>query len=149
MARQLGLDLAAAKDVVQQAFVSLFSRRPAVDDVEAWLARVVRRRSHDWRRRQARHDAVVGGSALPREPVDERSAERQLAVRSALGRLPERQRRLVEARYLYGCGDAEAALAAGYSPASYKKSMTRALNTLREELERGCKEKTPRRGRRK
>jgi hypothetical protein len=84
VARKMGLDLAAAKDVVQQAFVALFDRRPEVSDVEGWLVRVVSRRGIDWKRREKVHGAGVCPTTLPDEPVQELSPEQRIAVRSVV-----------------------------------------------------------------
>ena len=138
LARSRGLDLSAAKDVVQQAFMALFEKRPHLADVEAWLARVVLRRSHDWRRTERRRSAESSAIALPSEVVEQLSEEQRLAVRSVLGKLSLRTRKLVEARYFEGHSEEDAARLAGYSPASYKKTMTRALRKMRQELEKGC-----------
>ena len=135
----MGLDLSAAKDVVQQAFMALFDRRPEVRDVEAWLVRVVTRRGVDWQRREKLHASGVCPTTIPDEPVQELSPEQRIAVRSVLDRLSKRTRLLIEARYFDGLSESEAAVRAGYSPASFKKTMTRALGTLRRELERGCR----------
>ena len=138
LARKLGLDLAAAKDVVHHAFVQLLDRRPRVGDVEAWLVTAVTRRSRDWKRKES-FDSGVCPTTLPEEPIVELSPDQRLAVRAVLDRLPKRHRRLVEARYLEGHSEAEAARLAGYSAASFKKTMTRALAEMRAELERGTR----------
>ena len=140
VARNFGLDAHAAKDVVQQAYVDFLDRPEAiseVDDPEGWMVRVVARRCADWRRREALHAGCA--AALPEAPVESLTPEQRLAVRSAVDRLSIRLRTLVEARYFCGYSEAEAASLAGYSPASYKKTMTRALAELRRELERGCR----------
>jgi len=139
-ARKLGLDIASAKDAVQHAFVALLDKRPSVDDVEAWLAKVVLRRSSDWLRDHHQNGTHVSLATLPEEPVEQLSEDQRLAVLAVLGRLSKRQRLLVQARYFEGHTEAEAARLAGLSSASYKKTMTRALARMREELERGCGE---------
>ena len=138
-ARKLGLDLAAAKDVVQQAFAALFAKRPAIDNVEAWLVKAVACRASDWQRDHGRRGQVCL-TTLPDTPVETLSEDQRLAVFTVLERLPKRYRLLVEARYFEGHTEEEAARIAGLTPASYKKSMTRALQKMRAELERGCKE---------
>jgi RNA polymerase sigma factor (sigma-70 family) len=142
VARKLGLDLSAAKDTVQHAFHVLFHKRPQIDDVEGWLVTVVSRRSRDWLRDRRAKGEHVCLTTIPDEPVAELSQEQRLAVQTVLDRLPKRYRRLVQARYVEGHTEADAAQLAGLSPASYKKSMTRALRKMRNELERGCR-RTP------
>ena len=137
IARGLGLDAHAAKDVVQQAYVAYLGVGEGIEDSEAWMVRVVARRCADWKRREALHADCA--SVVPELPIETLSPEQRLAVRSAVDRLSIRLRTLVEARYFCGYSEAEAASLAGYSPASYKKTMTRALAELRRELERGCR----------
>jgi RNA polymerase sigma factor (sigma-70 family) len=139
VARKLGLDLAAAKDVAQQAFASLFAQRPTIDNLEAWLTKVVLCRANDWLRDHGKRNQVCL-TTIPEEPVAQLSEDQRLAILTVLGRLPKRYRLLVEARYFEGHTEEEAAQLAGLSPASYKKTMTRALQRMREELERGCRE---------
>lgn len=140
LARRRGLDPSAARDVVQQAFHALFERRPRLANVEAWLVRVVLRRCADWFRREAAQRELRCPASLPDEPIDRLSEDQRLAVRSVVERLPERQRLLVIARYFDGHSESEAAEVAGYSPSSYKQTMTRALAAMKRELERGCGE---------
>ena len=144
VARNFGLDAHAAKDVVQQAYVAYLDGGEGIEDSEGWMVRVVARRCADWKRREALHADCT--SSLPEAPVESLTPEQRLAVRSAVDRLSIRLRTLVEARYFCGYSEAEAAAIAGFSPASYKKSMTRALAALRRELERGCREKAIERG---
>ncbi len=134
-ARRHGVDLAAARDIVQQAFLALFSKRPRLENVEAWLVKVVDRQTRLWRRREAR--ASAGDEPLRCEvetPLGLLSADDRLAVRHGVDRLPARQRRLVLLRYFEDCGEAEAATRAGLAPSSFKKTMTRALTRLRHVL---------------
>lgn len=139
LARRRGLDAAAARDVVQQAFHALFEKRPRLANVEGWLVRVVLRRTADWFRREKARDACHG-AIVPEEPVDQLTHEQRLLVRMVVEKLPERQRLLIQARYFEGHSEAEAAALAGYAPGSYKQTMTRALGAIRRELERGCRE---------
>lgn len=142
MARKLGLDLSAAKDVAQQTFASLFAKRPTIDDVEGWLIKVLYCRVNDWLRDHGRRNQVCL-TTLPDAPVRKLSEEQRLAVAAVLGRLSKQHRRLVEARYFEGHNETDAALLAGLSPVSYKKTMTRALAMMRNELERGCPDTQP------
>ncbi|MGH7859938.1 MAG: RNA polymerase sigma factor [Candidatus Binatia bacterium] len=148
LAKKLGLDLSSAKDTVQHAFQALFHKRPKIDDVEGWLVKVVSWRSRDWLRDRRARGEHVCLTTIPEKPVAELSPEQRLAVQAVLDRLPKGYRRLVQARYFEGHTEEEAAELAGLSPASYKKTMTRALTMMREELERGCKEKPAGRRRR-
>lgn len=138
VARKLGLDAAAARDVAQQAFVALFAKRPSIDNLEAWLVKVVFCRANDWLRDHGRRKQVCL-SLIPEGPVEKLSEDQRLAILAVLERLPKRYRTLVEARYFTGHTEEEAARLAGLSLASYKKTMTRALDRMRKELERGYK----------
>lgn len=132
-ARRRGLDLEAAREVVQQAFTELFAKRPKLRNLEAWLVRVVDRRSIDWIRRAAtakRLESSLKAEETPAAP----SLDLRLAIEKALRGLPERQRQLVRLRYLEGYDEKTAAARTGYSPASVKKMLTRALRRLREVL---------------
>lgn len=119
LARRYGLDAAAARDVVQQAFQALFERRPSLTDVEAWLSRVVLRRVVDWRRREARLPQRLPGGTDPGPPVEALTPEQTLAVRTAVDSLPERLRLLVTLRCFEGCSETEAATRASYEPSSF------------------------------
>lgn len=145
LAQRSGLDLAAAKDVVQQAFATLFDKRPQLQDVEGWLVRVVQRGASAWRRTEKAWASDICPTTLPDEPIARLSAEQRLAVRAVLGRLAERPRRLVIARYFEGHTEEESARLAGYSPGAFKQTMTRALRRMRRELEKGCAEAKPER----
>lgn len=135
-AKTRGLDLAAARDVVQQAYLALFRARPTLADVEAWLTRVVARRSSNWQRRAEVERAHLQAAAAQMTAGETLSDEQRLLVAQILGSLSARARRLVELRYFLGHDEAEAARLAGYSSSSYKKTMTRALRKLRLALDK-------------
>jgi RNA polymerase sigma factor (sigma-70 family) len=132
LARARGLDHAAAEDVVQEAFAALFQKRPELGDVEAWLVCVVRRRASDWLRdarlRELSDARLQPALPAPLSPID------RLTLVMALARLTPRQRALVEARFCSGHSEHDAALLAGYAPASFKKTMSRILRRLRGQL---------------
>jgi RNA polymerase sigma-70 factor (ECF subfamily) len=136
IARRLGLDLAAAKDVAQQAFYELFAKRPQLRNVEGWLVRVVTRRGLDWKRRERRLESRAAAPPSPAHPEEALSAEERLSISTVVARLSGRSRALVEARYFEGHSETDAAILAGYSPSSYKKTMTRALRAMRRDLEK-------------
>ena len=121
-------------------FDELAARPLEPANIEAWLTKVVVCRATDWLRDHGRRNQVCL-TTIPDEPVAKLSEDQRLAIITVLERLPKRYRVLVEARYFEGHTEEEAAQLAGLSPASYKKTMTRALTRMREELERGCREK--------
>ena len=137
LARARGLDHAAAEDVVQEAFTALFQKRPKLGDVEAWLVCVVRRRTTDWLRAERLWELSDDRANRPTPGAAERSCSRldRLSLAVALARLTPRQRALVRARFVVGHSERDAALAAGYAPSSFKKTMSRILARLRRQLD--------------
>jgi len=134
LGRSRGLDEAAAEDVVQEALTAAFARRREIDHVEAWLVRVVDRRCCDWHRRRTVvdrlrervNDADVDSSAVPPgERID---------LSRALSLLPSRQRQALFLRYVEGLSSDEAAARMGYTSASYRVTLCRALSALRDRL---------------
>ena len=73
----------------------------------------------------------------PTPGAAERSCSRldRLSLAVALARLTPRQRALVRARFVVGHSERDAALAAGYAPSSFKKTMSRILARLRRQLD--------------
>jgi RNA polymerase sigma-70 factor (ECF subfamily) len=138
LARSRGLDDAAAWDVIQQAYVSVYLEARELTDPESWLRTVVRRRSLDWHRRELSESAKrAGAQALAFVFAGGRrlSLDERIALRRALATLGPRLRLLVLYRYFEGYSEEEAARRAGYSPASAKKTLTRALAKLRRVLD--------------
>ncbi len=147
VARRVLGESAAAQDVVQDVFVELWSRPnrydPQVGTLRTYLAVLARHRALDVARselrriaRQERHHWMV-----PREP--ELSAYEQVtsaaaaaAVRDAVNRLPEPQRRVVELAYFQGMTCREVAAAAGIPEGTAKSRLRRALQQLENELDR-------------
>ena len=122
LAQGLVDDVAAAEDVVQDAFAALYSRRASLREPRAAVGYlrvsvVNASRSALRRRRTARahlslareeHDAPADYPTLL-------NAEHQ-QVRAALAALPDRQREVLTLRYLADLSDAEIAEATGLSP---------------------------------
>ena len=134
----------AAHDVVQTTFAQALSSIPALHDACAfrgWLYGIAlnecrRRRRSAGRLRRALAgltDVLLGrGPVLPAEPADPEEAE---AVRTAVARLPERQRATVELRMWEGLSCAEAAVALGCTEGTIKANFHHALKKLRVDLE--------------
>ena len=121
--RVLG-DAAAAQDVVQDVFVELWSHPgrydPAAGPLRAYLVLLARHRAVDVVRSELRRVARQEHSyrLVPRQPdptpLDEAmESEAAAAVRAAVQRLPDSQRRIVELAYFGGLTCREAAKAAG------------------------------------
>lgn len=119
--------LAAAEDVVQEAFVELLSR-PDVREPAAWLRCAVVSRCTSWvrRRRLERRYQTV---AEP-EPVAPLGPD-AVAVREALGRLRPRHRAAVFLRYYLDLPEADIADALGCRTGTVKSLLHRAHVALR------------------
>jgi RNA polymerase sigma factor (sigma-70 family) len=122
------------EDILQQALLALIYRE-GVRDPEAWLLGTVRNKCLlYWRdRRRKLYDAVdaavLEAMAAPVEPAQE-GADLQRDLASALERLPERCRSLLQLRYRQGYDPLEVAERLGYSRASISKITTRCLAAL-------------------
>jgi RNA polymerase sigma-70 factor (sigma-E family) len=144
-ARLLVDDTEAAEEVVQEAFVRLYSAWPLRDPARAhaylrstvWnLARDRLRRRRTSRRHQA---AGAGATEQPAPgPADTVVAvERRRAVSVALDRLPRRQRECVLLRYWSDLSDQEIAETLGIGAGSVKRHLHRARATLAALLDGG------------
>jgi RNA polymerase sigma factor (sigma-70 family) len=105
-----------------------------------WIGAIVRNRVNDELRRLARHPVHSLGSdvvilADPRPTVDSlEQAESAAEVASALARLPERQRRVVESRWFDRQPDEVTAGELGTTVNHVRQLRFRALDRLRELL---------------
>ena len=124
------------EDLLQEAFLALWSKRLQVGNPEAWLVSAVRMECLRYRRRKARqmHFGVE-------EPVLESLAGRSEAdfdlrqdLRASIRVLPARQRALLRLRYGVGLTPEETAERLGYRLSSLKKTTTRCLQVLRSRL---------------
>jgi RNA polymerase sigma-70 factor (sigma-E family) len=133
-------DAAVAEEVVQDSFVAMhgaWRRLADPDRALAYLRQSVVNRS----RSALRHRAVVERNAPPPAP-DAASAEHgallaieHAEVMSALSRLPQRQREVLVLRYYADLSEAEIADAIGISRGAVKSHASRAMATLRADLE--------------
>jgi RNA polymerase sigma-70 factor (sigma-E family) len=133
LARLLG-DPADAEDIVQNAFVRVYRRRRLRDPMQAgaYLRQtVVNLCRSDWRHRQVvrRH-----AERLAPEVPDDPDLAGRLAVRTALGSLPPREREAVVLRYFADLTEVAAAEAMGVSVGSVKGYTSRGLARLGEAL---------------
>ena len=117
MAALLVPDLATAEDIVQDAFVAVYSARPGhrpdAGAALSWLLRLVVERSR----------AVP----LGRRPRDS-------GLMSALWALPVRQREVLVLRYVADLPENQVAAAAGLSEAAVRHHVALAFSALRAEL---------------
>jgi RNA polymerase sigma-70 factor (ECF subfamily) len=138
--RAIGLTPAAADDVVQEAFLSLFRHlrlgRPR-QNLRAWLYRVAHNLALRHRRRLSRGPHGLGAHDAARDPIDpsegpeERLAgiERRRRLRAVARALPARDRRCLYLR-AEGLCYRDIAQTLGVSLGSVAKSLARAFTRL-------------------
>jgi RNA polymerase sigma-70 factor (sigma-E family) len=140
LARLLVDDMATAEDVVQDAFASLYRRWPWLRDKAAALyylhASVANgSRSSLRRRRVARSVTLEPAGTVPSAEASMVAAEDGRALRTALARLPLRQRQVIVLRYYLDWSEKEIADALAISRGSVKKHTSRAMTALSSQLE--------------
>jgi len=116
-----------ARDIVQDAFVKLHVKWPAVRDPTAYVRRSVVngcRSHHRWERR--RHGRPATDEASVDLAVDHTLA--------ALERLPHRQRAALVMKFYEGSTEQEIAVALGCRPGSVGPMVQRALERMRQSL---------------
>jgi len=140
LAQGLVDDVAAAEDVVQDAFAALYRRRTTLRESQAAVGYlrvsvVNAARSALRRRRTARNHlhALHEGHEPPADQAALLSAEHQ-QVRAALAELPDRQREVLSLRYLSDLSDPEIAEATGLSLGGVRSAASRGLAVLRSSL---------------
>lgn len=134
-------DVAAAEEVVQEAFIGLHGRWSGLRDSGAALG-YLRRSVVNGSRSALRHRDVVERHA-PAAGVDGASAEEgalaaleRQAVVQAVRALPARQREAMVLRYYADLSEEETATAMGISRGSVKTHTSRGLAAVREALGR-------------
>ena len=120
-----------AGDVFADAAKGLERFEPGATPVLAWLYTVARRRLADEARRRARTPAlaVAHGEA-------EYGPDLTAALRRTIGALPETQRSVVVMKLIEGRSFREIAARLDLTEAACKMRLSRALETLRDELEK-------------
>ena len=138
-------DPGAAEDVVQEAFLGLYRRWPALKDpgrAPAYLRSSVLNGCRTAARRRSRRNLVDGlQAARPglAESAEELAmlSEEHREVLTAIRALPARQREALVLRYYLDMSEADTAAAMGISVGTVKSATSRALAalaaTLREE----------------
>ncbi|MBM3676275.1 MAG: sigma-70 family RNA polymerase sigma factor [Actinobacteria bacterium] len=146
LARRVTRDDSMAEDVVQDAFLDVWRAAARFDPeraaVSTWLFTFVHRRAIDAVRRASVRPRPYPGDvdALP-EPVDPvdvavavQSGEEAARVQHALGKLPERERRVLELAYVRGLSQSEVAAELGAPLGTVKSRTHTALAHMRQLL---------------
>jgi RNA polymerase sigma-70 factor, ECF subfamily len=144
--RVLGHD-AAAQDVVQDVFVELWSHPgrydPEAGSLRTYLTMQARHRAVDLVRsemrrvaRQERNSRLEPAQPDPSAYEQVMASEAAAAVRAAVEKLPESQRRMIELAYFKGLTCREAAKAAGIPEGTAKSRLRLALAKLETVLDR-------------
>lgn len=129
-----------AEDVLHDALLLFLMKRPKVDDPSAWILATLKRRcGMYWRTKRRRlhrpfEPTLLEALAEPVAPGQYEAAFRHDLER-AMGRLPEKRRRVLKARYLDGHTPAETAQLFGYRPSGIYKVLDRGLDGLAREFE--------------
>lgn len=139
--RMMG-DMAMAEDLVQEAFVKLWTHADRFDAGKAkfttWFHRIVVNRCLDEKRKRT-HDSLPEG--YDQEDEAENAEETMVTdnanntLRTAVDRLPERQRAAVTLSYFDGLSNVEAAEVMDLKLKAYESLLVRARAKLRDELE--------------
>lgn len=139
-------DAAAAEDAVQDAFVSMWKQAPRFDpergQVRSWLLTIVHHKAVDLVRRRSNRperqlpdgaeEFLVDAQGRPDE-IAETSMDAR-AVREAVTRIPEDQRRTVEMAYFLGMTHVEIAEAMDVPLGTVKSRLRIAMEKLRDYL---------------
>ncbi len=139
--RMMG-DMAQAEDLVQEAFVKLWTHADRFDAKKAkfttWFHRIVVNRCLDEKRKRTPDPLPEGFDQQDEadnaeETMVTESANR--AMRAAVSNLPERQRVAVTLSYFDGLSNIEAAEVMDLKLKAYESLLVRARAKLRDELE--------------
>ena len=137
---------AAAEDVVQEAFLSIWRSRLRYDktrgSVRTWVLGIVHNRAIDGLRRSTVHDRrretldVVEERHEAKERTDVEVARREEArsVRGALNTLPDEQRQTIELAYFGGFTQSEIAKLLDQPVGTVKGRMRLGLEKMRRQL---------------
>lgn len=135
-------DLATCEEVVQDAFVSVWRRPPALRDetrLPAYLRSAVLNGARSQLRRRGvrrRHLRSLGPApTAPAAEVTALAGDPDDAVLRALRSLPDRQREVLALRYYLDLSEVDIAATLGISAGSVKTHAHRGLQALAEALE--------------
>jgi RNA polymerase sigma-70 factor (ECF subfamily) len=139
-------DVGAAEDLVQETFLRVWNRAQGFDAERGalgpWLLAVARNRAIDYLRSASGKmsrgalelEAAEHPSAFVNFEADVLSQDQSRRVRSALGRLNENQRHVIELAYFEGLSQSEMAERLGQPLGTVKTWVRTALKNLRADL---------------
>ena len=130
LAYVLVVDVDAAAEIAQDAFLGLQPRYPELRNPRAYLRVTIVNGCRRHRRREARRQESQRLAAEP-ELVSPPSRE----ILDLVDRLPDRQRAVLVLRYFEGLSEAEIADTLSCRPGTVKSLASRALDRLRKELD--------------
>lgn len=143
-------DQAAAEDVVQEAFMSVWRSGARFDEargsVRSWLLSIVRNRAIDSvRRRTGKGPKLAFGQEelLKERPAEERTdtevlrKEAKGEIHGAVGGLPSEQSKVIQLAYFGGFSQSEIAEILGVPLGTVKGRMRLGLEKIRGELAEG------------
>ncbi len=129
---------ADAMEVVQEAFLRLWRMRARVDPATArpLVYRIALNQASNRRRRRKVAEALRLSAPLPAPDAESRTATEQtrLAVREAVERLPEKQRRVVVLTELSGLGYQQVAAILNIPVGTVASRRSSAMKTLKGRL---------------
>jgi RNA polymerase sigma-70 factor, ECF subfamily len=150
LAYRIAGERAAAEDVTQEAFISLWRSGARFDptrgSVRSWMLSIVRNRAIDHLRSRAGKApklAFDDDAILEQRPSGELTEEEALRretaseVRGALGELPGEQSKVIELAYFGGFSHSEIARMLGVPLGTVKGRMRLGLEKIRGELAEG------------
>lgn len=150
LARRIVRDGSLAEDAVQDSFLAVWRGAdrfvPERASAAAWLMTIVHRRAVDLVRREQRRRTDVLGDEQPSSPAEAPTEQavwlglERERVRTALDRLPDQQRELLELAYYGGFTQSQLASRLGRPLGTIKSQMFTALAHLREILDPGHRE---------
>jgi RNA polymerase sigma factor (sigma-70 family) len=142
LAQSLVRDPHRAQDIAQDAMLVALERPMAGANLRSWLAGVTRnlaRRSWRSEKRRRRHEAAVAPAAPTETAADSVSRlETTARLVAAVLALEEPYRTTVLRRYFDDETSADIARSEGVSPATVRSRLKRALEKLRERMDREC-----------
>jgi RNA polymerase sigma-70 factor (ECF subfamily) len=141
LARSLVRNEASAEDIAQETLLSALEHRPPSGTLRSWLARVTRHRALDHlrgeHRRTEREARAARGEAIESGPSAQERLELEHRVVSAVLSLDEPYRSVVIAAFYEGLAPNEIARRRRVAAGTVRSQLSRALEQLREKLDRG------------